>query len=285
MKKVKNKKTVLILLIVIFIIILVLAGLFLFYTFSGNYINISLKDDSANNVDASLAKDSDIIIVNGVVLGASKNNKWISASKYYDANNSKSGIDVELFSDNKEYGQYKTASIKRYDKSVVYTTIARATLPEKYLALTYSDDVEVMPGMTKLKETEDDINYVLDAIGSYKLINGSVKINEVYGTKINENTDKIICATSSNKNLLGVYSVVVFVSGNKAHLVKYSYVRNTDNSDKWPVYSLLFVMDLNKDSKPEIVLQELTGKNVSYSVLELRENNNFYEILRTTLAI
>lgn len=139
--------------------------------------------------------------------------------------------------------------------------------------------------MTKLPATKDDEKYVKEAIGAYKLVNGSVKVLEVYTTNINSLTDKIICATSENTNILGAYSAVVYVTENKAHLVKYSSVRDTNNSDMWPIYSLQFVIDLNNDNKPEIVLQETTGNNTSYSVLELREKNMFYEVLRATVAI
>lgn len=155
-----------------------------------------------------------------------------------------------------------------------------------YIAISTNDNISnILPGMTKLEVTDEDEKYVKEAIGSYKLINGSVKVLEVYATNINGVTDKIICATSEKANLFGVYSVVVYVTNGKAYLVKYSYVRDTDNSDRWPVYSLQFVMDLNGDSKPEIVLQETTGNDTSYSVLELRENNMFYEVLNTTIAI
>ena len=144
---------------------------------------------------------------------------------------------------------------------------------------------KILPGMTKLEATKDDEKYVKDAIGSYKLVNGSVKVTEVYLTNINQTTDKIICATSKSANMLGVYSAVIYVTGNEAYLVKYSYVRDTDNADRWPIYSLQFVMDLNNDEKPEIVLEEITGNDVKYSVLELRDNNVFYEVLSAKVEI
>ena len=189
-----------------------------------------------------------------------------------------------MFSTNAQYGTYKTASIKKYNKSVIYTTLVKEGTLNNYLALPSTKASKILPGMTKLEATAEDEKYVRDAISSYKLINGSVKILEVYATNINEITDKIICATSESANLLGVYSAVVYVTGNKAHLVKYAYVRDTKNSDRWPVYSLQFVMDLNEDLKPEIILQETTGNDTSFSVLELRENNRFYEVLSTTIA-
>ena len=281
----KTRKIVLPILVIVFILIIISSILFLVYTLSGNYINIGYTDNSAEDATVAQATDADVIIVNGIVLGASKSTSWIAANKVYEANINKAELEVDVFSINAQYGTYKTASFKKYDNSVVYTAIAKAAIPGNYLAISANDNVKLMPGMTKIEPTDEDKQYVKDAIGSYKLINGSVKISEVYATKINEVTDKIICATSEKANLLGAYSAVVYVSGGKAHLVKYAYVRDTDDSDRWPVYSLQFIMDLNSDSKPEIILQETTGKDTSYSILELKENNRFYEVLRSTIEI
>lgn len=259
--------------------------LFLWYTLSGNYITIENVDSAAKDVTTSEASDSKAIIVNGIVLGGVKGNKWVSAEKFYDANSNKAELEVDLFSENAKYGTYKTASIKKYNKSVIYTTIAKEGIPVNYLALSAQDSMKIFPGMTKLEVTSEDEKYVKEAIGSYKLINGSVRVLEVYGTKINDVSDKIICATSKKANLLGAYSAVVYVTSNKAYLVKYAYVRDTEDSDRWPVYSLKFVMDLNDDVKPEIVIQETTGNDTTYCVLELRDNNKFYQVLSSTIEI
>lgn len=242
-------------------------------------------DNSAENVDLPTASNSDAIIVNGFIVGASKGSKWISAENFYSANNSLAGLKVDVYSQNAKYGTYNTASIKKYNKSVIYTTLAKEGNLNNYIAIVSKESSNTLPGMTRLEATKEDEVFVKEAIGSYKLINGSVKVLEVYGTNINGVTDKVICATSKNANWLGAYSAVVYVTQDKAYLVKYAYVRDTQNSNRWPVYSLQFVMDLNLDNKPEIVLQETTGNDTSYSVLELRQDNRFYEVLRTTIAL
>ena len=280
-----NRRTILPILIILFILIIVSCILFLWYTLSGNYIYLGYTDNASENVDLSDATNSNIIIVNGFVVGATNNNKWISAVKYYEANSNASNIEVDVLGQNAQYGTYNTASIRKYNKTVIYTTIAKDGVPSSYLAIPKADTTYIFPGMTKLTPSAQDEKYVKDAIGSYKLMNGSVKITEVYGTNINNVSDKIICATCKKANILGAYSAVVYVTANEAHLVKYAYVRDTKDSDRWPVYSLQFVMDLNKDSKPEIILQETTGNDTSYSVLEKRENNKFYEVLKTTIEI
>lgn len=281
-----SKRRIVLPLLIIFFVIVILSGiLFLWYTLSGNYITIENIDNSANSVTTSEATGSDVIIVNGIVLGGVKGNKWVSAEKFYDANNSRAELEVDLFGENAKYGTYKTASIKKYNKSVIYTTIAKEGIPTNYLALSSKESTKALPGMTKIEPTSEDEKCVKQAIGSYKLMNGSVKITEVYATNINQVTDKIICATCEKANILGAYSAVVYVTSNQACLVKYAYVRDTKNSDRWPVYSLKFVMDLNEDLKPEIIVQETTGNDTRYSVLELRENNEFYQVLSSTIAL
>lgn len=283
--KSNKRRIILPLLIIFFIIIILSCVLFLWYTLSGNYITIENVDNSAKQATSSEAASAKGIIVNGIVLGGASDNKWVSAENFYNANSKRAELEVDLFGENAKYGTYKTASIKKYNKSVFYTTIAKEGIPGNYLALSAQDVAKVFPGMTKLVSTKEDEEYVKEAIGSYKLINGSVKITEVYGTNINNVADKIICATSEKANILGAYSAVVYVTSNSAHLVKYSYVRDTKDSDRWPVYSLKFVMDLNDDSKPEIILQETTGNDTTYSVLELRENNKFYQVLSSTIEL
>lgn len=279
------RRVVVPLLLIFFILIIISCILFLWYTLSGNYIRIGNVDDSAENVATVDAANSDIVIVNGIVVGAHNNGKWISSQKFYEANSNKSDIEVKVFGTNTQYGKYKTASIKRHNNSVIYTTLAKEGMLNNYIAIAAKDTNNVLPGMTKLETSKEDEDLVRKAIGSYKLINGSVKITEVYGTNINQVSDKIICATSKKANLLGVYSAVVYVTNNEPYLVKYAYVRDTKQSERWPVFSLQFVMDLNSDLKPEIIIQETTGNDISYSVLELRKDNAFYEVLRTTVEI
>ncbi len=282
----KNKRRIVLpLLTIFFMLVIVACGMFVWYTLSGNYITIENVDNAADNVTKFEAANSNVIIVNGIVLGGVNGNKWVSAEKFYNASSDKTAIEIDLFAENAKYGTYKTASLKRYGKSVIYTTIAKEGLPSNYLAISASDSSTVLPGMSKIEATSEDEKYVQDAIGSYDLINGSVKVTEVYGTNINNVTDKIICATSNKANLLGVYSAVVYVTAGRAHLVKYAYVRDTNDADRWPVYSLKFIMDLNNDTKPEIILQETTGNDVTYSVLELRENNEFYQVLSSTIEL
>ena len=277
------KKKFIPIVIIISILIIVSVVLFLIYTFSGNYISYGAVDTTAESATLSDAKDANIIIVNGIVVGGNKDGRWINADKMYEINKNLESIEVNMFSENKMYGVYNTASLKKYKSDVVYTTLAKDNLPSSYLAQSSNASTN-MPGMTKLDVESEDEKYVKEALGSYKIINNTVKITESYFTNIKSNSDKIICAVSAKKSIFGAYSAVVYVNNKKATLVKYTYVKDTNNANRFPVYSLKYVKDLNEDGVSEIVLEEVTGNDVSYSVLELRQNK-FYQVLNASVEI
>ncbi len=277
------KKKFIPIVIIISILVIVSVVLFLIYTFSGNYISYGAVDTTAESATLSDAKDANIIIVNGIVVGGNKDGRWINADKMYEINKNLESIEVNMFSENKMYGVYNTASLKKYKSDVIYTTLAKDNLPSSYLAQSSNASTN-MPGMTKLDAESEDENYVKEALGSYKIINNTVKITESYFTNIKFNSDKIICAVSAKKSIFGAYSAVVYVNNKKATLVKYTYVKDTNNANRFPVYSLKYVKDLNEDDVPEIVLEEVTGNDVSYSVLELRQNK-FYQVLNASVEI
>ncbi|MNV89791.1 hypothetical protein D3C71_1841150 [compost metagenome] len=96
---------------------------------------------------------------------------------------------------------------------------------------------------------------------------------------------KIICATSESKNIMGVFSAVIYIDDqNNAKCIKYNYIKNLKNASEWPIYTLKFVADLNSDNKNEIIIQEISEFKVKYDVIEYR-NNNFYEVLSSEIKI
>lgn len=279
----KRKNKFIPILIIVAILVLISVVLFLIYTFSGNYISYGAIDNGAENATLSDANNANIIIVNGIVVGGSTDTTWVGKDKMYEANKNLESIEVNMFSENKMYGVYNTASLKKYKSDVIYTTLAKDNLPSSYLALS-SDTSTNMPGMTKIEVSEEDEKYVKEALGSYKVINNTVKVTECYYANIKSNTDKIICAVSAKKSIFGAYSAIVYVNNKKATLVKYTYVKDTNNANSFPVYSLKYVKDLNEDDVPEIILEEVTGNAVTYSVLEQRQDK-FYQVLNASIEI
>ena len=111
------------------IIIISLIG-YVIYSFRGNYINYGFIDNSSEKVTLETATDADAIILNGILIGAQKQGKWVDANKYYDANMGATNLEVNVYSKTNLFGTFKTASLKRYNNKTVYTTLAKEMLPE-----------------------------------------------------------------------------------------------------------------------------------------------------------
>ena len=284
MKK-RNKTRILIpILICLCILVIVACVAFVIYTFSGNYITYSKEYTSKIELSDTAIKESNIIIYNGILIGASKDGVWIDAKKYYETNPTAKNIEVNLYSKDSLYGTFNTASIKKEKSGLIYTTVGKDTLPEQYLAV--SSNIGKNLVFAKAYEpTVEDEKYVKEALASYKILNGGVNIREAYATNIEGVNDKIICVTAKKAGILGVYSAVVYVTNNEAYLVKYSYVRDTDNANSWPVYSVKHIKDLNGDNKPEIILEEVTGNFVYYTVQELRSEHTYYQVLKVGIEL
>ncbi len=284
MRKVSKTRKLIPVFIALFIVIIVVCISFLIYMFSGNYIIYSKEYKSNKKISDTMVKESNVIIYNGILLGASKDGSWIDADRYYAVNPIANKLEVNLYSSENLYGTFSTASVRKHSEGLIYTTIGKDTLPMGYLAIS-SNISKSLTFPTKLEPTEQDKKYVKEAIGSYNILNGGVKITEIYATNIEEVSDRIICATAEKANLFGVYSAVVYVTNNKPYLVKYAYVRDTDNADSWPVYSVKHIKDLNGDNKPELILEEVTGNFVNYTVQELRDNHTFYQVLKVAIGL
>lgn len=279
-----REKRIIPILIIIFIVIIIVSALLIWYILSNNYITIENIDNSASNVSDSVVNNGRTLIVNNIIVGGVNEKSWISSQKIYEKNKDKDSIDIDMYNNNSMLGTYKTATLKKYENAVVYTTTTKVPQPENYIAIESADKNINVNKMTKLEPTKQDEKHVKEALGKYKLLNNTVKITEVYETYITGGSDKIICALSEKSGMFGTYSAVVYVSGSKAKLIKYSYVKNVKSSSTWPIYSAKFSIDINGDGLSELVLQETTENAVSYSIVELK-NNEFYQVLKTTILI
>ncbi len=284
MKKANKRRWLIPFLIFICALVIISCVIFIIYTFTGNYITYSKEHPINENIADSIVKDSNIIIYNGILLGASKDGQWISADKYYSVNPLANEIEVNLYSNESIYGTFKTASIRKYRDELIYTTIAKDSLPPQYVAVSSTIEKN-LDFSKKLEPTKQDEKYVKEALGSYVFLNSGVKITEVYTANIEDINDKIICATAKKAGLFGVYSAVVYVTNNKAYLVKYAYVRDTKNADSWPVYSVKHIKDLNGDKKQELILEEVTGNFANYTVQELKDNHQYYQVLKIGIKL
>ena len=284
MKKTNKRRMLIPILIFACAMVIISCIIFIIYTFTGNYITYSKEYSLNENIADSIVKDSNIIVYNGILLGASKDGNWIAADKYYSVNPLANEIEVNLYSSESIYGTFKTASIRKYRDELIYTTIAKDSLPQQYVAVSSAIEKN-LDFSKKIEPTKQDEKYVRQALGSYAFLNSGVKITEIYTANIEDLNDKIICATAKKAGLLGVYSAVVYVTNNKAYLVKYAYVRDTKNADSWPVYSVKHIKDLNGDKKQELILEEVTGNFANYTVQELRDNHQYYQVLKVGIKL
>lgn len=285
----KNKKNIIIISIVALLILVISGALFLYYTLINNYVvydNIDNSSSIATSIEISNARK---IIINNLLIGGIDNTKYIDADLIYNLTDKTKTSDIDMFDVNSSYGTFKTSTYVKYNE-LVFTKIAKDIVPDEYIAIEHKDDISkssMQIVSQKLKATKEDIKHVKQALKKYKWLNSTVKITEVYSLKIKENSDKIICVVSDNNNkfAIGAYSAVIYVTNNNAHIVKYAYVKDTKNSANWPIYSFKFAIDVDTDKIAEIILQETTKYYSTYSLLKLKDDGNFYQMLKVSVKL
>lgn len=283
--KLKGKRLIPIVIVVLsLILILSISGVI--YINVTNNIVIQKVDNAAQFVSDDVALKATPIVVDNVVVGAVYDKKWVSTEKYYVKNSNKANIDTDVYISTGKAGKFSLNNFKKEANSLaLFTTTTSLNKIDEYFAITPSE-TNVMPKpAVKAQITNKDFSDVRRALGVYNLLNSTIKVNEVYEVTLGAgNTGRIISATSESKNIFGVYSIVIFVDGNKPRVIKYNYIKDVKNASSWPIYSLKFVADLNADGSNDIILQETTEFNVKYDVIEYR-NDNFYEVLSSEIKI
>lgn len=286
--KMKIRRTIPII-IAIFVIIFVICLSFVIYVSVKNNIVIERVDDSAKFVDDATAQNSTPIILDNIVVGAVNSKTWVSQEKYYFKSKNKENIDIDIYSKTGKAGKYSITSMKKDpNDDVPYVITNRTNKTDEYFAISSNGQNNMLIPATKSTLTSEELSSAKKSLGIYRLLNTSFNVTSVYAVQIDPNTDtygKIVCTTSKNKNIFGVYSAVIFVdSENNAQLIKFNYIKNVKNAADWPVYSFEFSGDLNSDGKNEIIIQETTQSNVTYDILEYR-TNKFYQVLSSSIKI
>lgn len=279
MKNAKKKKLIPIL--VLFIALLAISGALLLYIYTQNYITVEYVDKASSKVTSDEVSSVSPIVINNVVVGGvSDKGKWLSKDNLYGKANVSKGTELDLYGISGKMGTFEIYSTS-YDqnKGITYAIPLKDLSDEEYIAIAKSETNIMQRSLTKVEANEQDEKYVKKALGKYRLFNNTVKVNEVYECYLNKDQKtRIISATSSGKNNFGVYSVVAYVNGNDARIMKYSYVKNTESSINWPVYSIKFACDLNNDGNYEVILQETRELTMKYDIMEYR-NNKYYEVI------
>lgn len=281
----KNKKIVP--LIVFFVVILSISIVFLTYVYTQNYITVEYIDKSVSKVKGEATSSVTPIIINNVVIGGvTDQHKWITKDNMYSKANISKGAEIDMYSNEGRMGTFEIYSVSEdKNNNLLYTIPLKNIADQEYIAIGSAKQNIMNREMVAFEPTKQDEKYVRQALGKYRLLNNSVKINEVYEVYLEANQKvRLISATSYGKNIFGVYSVVVAVKENESNIVKYSYVKNTESSVNWPVYSIKFACDLNADDSYELVIQEAREHSMKYSILENRKDK-YYEVLSTDFKI
>lgn len=270
--------------IVCALLVLLSFGVFLLVTSIKNYVNYGNVSEISKDVSDNIAKSGNPIIVNNVLVGAVKENNWISAQRYFTNLQSTTNLDlsVNMYTKNGKKATYGVSSFYN-DKGVIFTSGEVADFSDEYIA-TVKSNTNIMPSPANDVEVESsDLKYIKKALGIYKLYNSSVKVQNAYSISITSDVKgKIFVITNEAKKGIGSYSAVVFLNtvNNKAYLIKYSYVMNLKDSKDWPLYSFKFIADIDEDGINEIVLQETKEENVSYDIISYNDAK-FTQILTT----
>ena len=252
-----------------------------------NSIDIVKEDSSATAVSDDVALNSQPIIVDNLVVGALYNNRWVSASKYYMKSNKKSDVEIAVYTKNKNAGTYKVEDIYSVENSIFANT-SYINFIDEYFATPNKDADALISNFAEISISEIDYIYAKEALGFLRLYNGSISVNKVYSGNIDNNTPiKIITITSESKGKFGgIYNgiIVAYPEKNKVELVEYSYTKDLDNTDDYPLYSVEFLADINGDSKSDLITRSVTEFNVSYNIFEYNKGK-FVKVLSETMTI
>ena len=252
--------------IIFIIIFLVIINLVLKYK---NYIVEEYKD--YDYVGTSFAKKANPIILNNIIIGGIFEDKFVTSDKYYKYSKNKQGTILSTYTLTGKAGHYTLNTINNANGNY-YGYIDKVDDISEYLSVNEGTVYKVEEIKDNLPEYE---KYVKQATLKYSYLNSSVKIIKAYRC----NSSYIITAINSDNN--GAYATIVYVdeTGN-SNIVKYNYLKNIEKPDKFKIYFLKFVTDLDNDNNIELVISETTKNTTKYSVLE-KNKNKFYEILQT----
>lgn len=276
----KSKRYKITLIIILLIIIFLFASVFLYISLK-NIIIYEKTDNTAKQVSDDVALNSSPIVIDNLIIGGVYNKRWVSADKYYMKSTKKQGIDVDVYTKEGKAGKFSLGKIsKETDSLSIYTTTTRANYADEYIAIETTSSNIIQDKYKESTVSKEDIANVKKALGTYRILNSSIKIKSAYDITISDDiTGKVIFVTSEKKGILGVYNACIFIPNvGKPTLIKYAFVHNSNNSDDWPIYEIKFVVDLNLDSNNELVIYEVKEFETKYSILEYK-NGKFVEVL------
>ncbi len=276
--------------IVVMVAVVILLALYLVRMLTTKNIVYENIDRQASNVSSEEAENATPIILNNIVIGGVYNKKWVDSLNYYQHSKFKDGIEVDVFNRKGKNGTFKIEKV--YSSGTKYDTVYAEIIKNDYISEYYaiSKDSAGLNLSSSIEITQQNekeyIKQAKKAISKYNYMNNTMKIQEAYSVSLNfDNKYTLLFVTNDGKVKRGVYSAVIAIPTiGEPVCIKYNYYRNVNNAADFGVYSFKFIGDLNGDGTSEIILQSTQEFTSTYYVIELK-NNNFYEILRSTINI
>lgn len=274
--------------IALILLIMLVIGVILLTCFClKNKINIVKEDTSATGISDDVALNSQPVIVDNLVVGALYNDRWVSASKYYTKSNKKSDVEISVYTKNKSAGIYKVENVYSIENSIFANT-SYVNFIDEYFATPNKETDALISNFSEIAISDIDYVYAKEALGYLRIYNGNINISKVYSGNIDSNTPvKILAISSGLKGKFGgIYNaiVVAYPDKNKAEIVEYSYTKDLENSDDYPLYSVEFLADINGDGKSDLISRSVTEFNVSYDIFEYK-NGAFVRVLSETMEV
>ena len=263
----------LIMILSVIIIICIFAIVYINFT---NYIVYENINNDAMHISDEKAEKSTPIILNNIIIGATYKKEWVSSSRYYNMSNFKEDIKMKLYTSKGSSGTFDLELVKKTNSNIIGLTNS-INRTEEYIGIITDNEYNYIPLVNIQKYDSKKVDYISkikEALGVNKILNSSIQINNVYETfiELGENIT-LLEVTSSNNSKNGAYASLIMIdSKGKASIIKYNYINNKEKAEDFKIYLLKFAIDLNNDSKNEIVIQEVDEFETIYSVLEYRDN-------------
>ncbi len=270
----------------ILLALILIAGIILLVCFCfKNKIEKLYISSEATNVSDDIALNSSPIVVNNLVVGALYDKKWVSATKYYLKSKNKSNLDIEVYTKESRAGSFKLKDTYTQNDSI-YINTSYSNYIDEYFAVPANNTFSLSSQFDEVEIEEKDYDFVKKALGIYRAYNSSISISKVYSGFINSSIPvRIITVTSSKKGIFGgVYSAVILAleNNNKAQIVEYNYTKDFENSEDFPLHSVITLADLNNDGNSELVTMSVTEFDVIYKLFEYRDNK-YVQVLSETI--
>lgn len=270
----KRNKTIIFILALVCIFVIAICIIWFLYMNSKNYV---VDGISSLPVETKATDNYDIILIEDLLLGGVSGNKFVDAKTMYSVIASKKNLPIYMYDMYSKVGEFETASFKS-KSDLIYTTTTKQPTP-KYIAVGIQNTKSSIINFSEKTVDKKDEKIVRKALGKYKWLNRSVKINEAYEVPLTEeNIGSLYFVTSKSKGLSGIYSAVIYTNGINTYLIKYNYVKDTARAADWPIYNLKYILDINADGNSEMIIQETKENSAKYIVISY-DGKEFNEVL------